>query len=104
MARGKHSKKATPKSSAKATMQTATEVTPAIEVAVAALPAPVKTEEAAKTHAPALAASSVSRKVVVSREAIAQRAFELYRARGYRQGHAMADWLQAEAELSLGQQ
>lgn len=34
-----------------------------------------------------------------SREAIAQRAYELYAARGYEHGHDLDDWLQAEAEL-----
>ncbi len=32
-------------------------------------------------------------------DAIAQRAYELYAARGYEPGHDFDDWLQAEAEL-----
>jgi hypothetical protein len=32
-------------------------------------------------------------------DAIARRAFELYSARGYRDGHDIDDWLNAEREL-----
>lgn len=31
---------------------------------------------------------------------IAQRAYELYATRGYRQGHDLEDWLEAEQELA----
>lgn len=30
---------------------------------------------------------------------IAQRAYELHTARGYREGHALDDWLEAEREI-----
>jgi hypothetical protein len=36
-------------------------------------------------------------------EQIARRAYELYAAGGYREGHALDDWLAAEREL-LGQE
>jgi hypothetical protein len=35
----------------------------------------------------------------VSEEQIAQRAFELYSARGYQDGHDVDDWFQAERDL-----
>jgi hypothetical protein len=35
-------------------------------------------------------------------QAIRQRAYELYIKRGMAPGHALDDWLQAEAELVLG--
>lgn len=35
-------------------------------------------------------------------QAIRQRAYELYIARGRAHGHALDDWLQAEAELVHG--
>ena len=35
-------------------------------------------------------------------QAIRQRAYELYVARGKTSGHALDDWLQAEAEFVLG--
>ena len=34
-----------------------------------------------------------------SREEVAQRAYDLYRARGGEDGHDMDDWLEAEREL-----
>lgn len=37
-----------------------------------------------------------------TREQIAQRAYELFAARGYQHGHAEEDWAQAERELRLG--
>lgn len=37
-----------------------------------------------------------------TREQIAQRAYELFAARGYQDGHAEEDWAQAERELRLG--
>lgn len=39
---------------------------------------------------------------VPSREHIAARAYALYAARGYRDGHAMEDWLEAEREIVVG--
>ena len=33
-------------------------------------------------------------------ERIRQRAYGLYEARGYEEGHALDDWLQAEAEIA----
>ncbi|MBP8154880.1 MAG: DUF2934 domain-containing protein [Nitrospira sp.] len=33
------------------------------------------------------------------RERISQKAFELWRARGYREGYALQDWLDAEAAV-----
>jgi hypothetical protein len=35
-------------------------------------------------------------------EEIARRAYEIFLARGGEDGHDVADWLQAEKELSLG--
>jgi hypothetical protein len=37
-----------------------------------------------------------------SRDAIAQRAYELYLARGRTDGHDLEDWLEAEHELRRG--
>ena len=39
-------------------------------------------------------------KIAPSREQIARRAYEIYVARGKAAGHEMADWIQAERELS----
>ena len=39
---------------------------------------------------------------LLSREAIAQRAYGLFQQRGYEHGHDLEDWLQAEAELAQG--
>jgi hypothetical protein len=39
-------------------------------------------------------------KITPSREQIARRAYEIYVARGKAAGHEMADWIQAERELS----
>jgi hypothetical protein len=36
---------------------------------------------------------------VEEREKIRLRAFELYEARGHKEGHELEDWLQAEAEV-----
>ncbi|NOT97311.1 MAG: DUF2934 domain-containing protein [Nitrospira sp.] len=35
----------------------------------------------------------------VRRQQIAQRAYEFHAARGYRQGHEIEDWLEAEREV-----
>jgi hypothetical protein len=41
---------------------------------------------------------------VTLEEQIRLRAYELYEARGREDGHAVDDWLQAEAEFDAGQQ
>jgi DUF2934 family protein len=41
--------------------------------------------------------------VMMMRQQIAQRAYELYTARGYQHGHDVEDWLRAEAELTQPQ-
>ena len=41
--------------------------------------------------------------VMMMREQIATRAYELYTARGYQHGHDVEDWLAAEAELTQRQ-
>lgn len=46
--------------------------------------------------------SPVSKRVESSserRQQVATRAYELYAARGYRQGHEIDDWLEAEREI-----
>jgi hypothetical protein len=50
-----------------------------------------------------LAGSSTSKPAAasVTEEAIRQRAYELYEQRGRLDGHAVDDWLTAEAELQL---
>jgi hypothetical protein len=45
-------------------------------------------------------ANEPTRSAVASGEQIAARAYQLYEARGCAEGHALEDWLQAEAELS----
>jgi hypothetical protein len=44
--------------------------------------------------------STVVHTDAVDREAIAQRAYERFIARGYRHGHDVEDWLAAERELT----
>jgi hypothetical protein len=39
----------------------------------------------------------------IARDQIAQRAYELFTARGYQHGHDVEDWLRAEAELTQRQ-
>jgi len=41
--------------------------------------------------------------MMTMRTQIAQRAYELYIARGYQHGHDVEDWLRAEAELTQRQ-
>jgi hypothetical protein len=48
-------------------------------------------------------ASSAEIRPGSAHEQIAKRAYELYAAGGYREGHALDDWLAAEREL-LGQE
>ena len=43
--------------------------------------------------------TELSQSLAVTRDAIAQRAYELYLARGGEDGHHLEDWLQAEREL-----
>jgi hypothetical protein len=43
--------------------------------------------------------TELSQSLAVTRDAIAQRAYELYVARGGEDGHHLEDWLQAEREL-----
>jgi hypothetical protein len=38
-------------------------------------------------------------RAAITRDRVAARAYELYVARGQENGHDLADWLQAEAEL-----
>lgn len=47
-------------------------------------------------------ASEPSTKRRPTHDQIAQRAYELYEARGRQPGHAQHDWLRAERELMLG--
>lgn len=71
---------------------------------------PARTEERAETAGARTQATPVRPPVdprgnkAVTQEQIAQRAFEIYRARNGRQGDAMNDWLQAEQELRGGRQ
>jgi hypothetical protein len=41
--------------------------------------------------------------VMMMREQIAVRAYEMFTARGYQHGHDVEDWLRAEAELTQRQ-
>ena len=45
-------------------------------------------------------ANEPTRSAATSGEQIAARAYQLYLARGCAEGHALEDWLQAEAELT----
>ena len=63
-----------------------------------------KTVKTEKTSAPMVKASKSSKppaKVVPTHEDIAKRSYELFLARGGEHGHAEADWLQAERELTI---
>lgn len=106
MAKGKHSKKASSKSTVVASNAGASTTSAAVTAALPVVSAPAVIAAAEKNAAPpALNAHvTISAKPTVSREAIAQRAFALFLARGARNGHALQDWLQAEAELGLGKQ
>ena len=69
------------------------------------VPAAPKTESFVATAAPARRAPVRTNQVAVDRHAptstqIAERAFELYLARGAWHGHDMEDWLEAERQLT----
>ncbi len=57
-----------------------------------------KTQNLVSMPRPAAPAPSTDR-IHPTADAIAERAFAIYRARGYRHGHDVDDWLQAEREL-----
>jgi len=42
--------------------------------------------------------------ITIDRNAVAKRAFELYVARGRKDGHAESDWIRAENEIRQAQQ
>jgi hypothetical protein len=48
---------------------------------------------------PASKETELSPSRAITKDAIAQRAYELYMARGCEDGHHVEDWLQAEREL-----
>ena len=98
MARGKHSKKKT----SVTTSAAATETVAPVVAPPAVVMAPVAEVVEVKPAPVATAATVTLRKP--TRTEIAARAYELFRARGFQHGHAMQDWLQAEAELGLGKQ
>lgn len=104
MAKAKNSKKKTTTASvskssvAVAVAAAAPVVAPAPVAAAAVVTAPVADKKVSSTFAPS------TRTLPVSRDAVAKRAFDLFLARGGQHGHAMRDWLQAEAELGLGRQ
>ena len=52
---------------------------------------------------PIMAAPMLAAPPMPSHQAIAQRAFELYQARGEAAGDEVADWLRAESELRSAQ-
>ena len=62
-----------------------------------------KTEPTRKTSAPRTVRTRKADvvQVAVSRDEIAQRAYERYCSRGYTDGHDVEDWLAAERELGL---
>ncbi len=85
-------KQAAPVSSATTT------ATPKVEAAPVVEPASV-----ARVRKP-VTVTSADREMVIldaTREEIAQRAYELYVARGRRDGHSDADWVRAEQELHV---
>ena len=67
----------------------------------------VKSTKPATTTAPKVSRARKSDTVdlgnSVAREQIAQRAYDLFTARGYQHGHDVEDWLRAEAELTQRQ-
>ena len=65
----------------------------------------VKSTKPATTTAPKVsrARKTDSVELSIGREQIAQRAYELFTARGYQHGHDVEDWLRAEAELTQRQ-
>jgi hypothetical protein len=54
-------------------------------------------KRSASKNAPAY----VSRPGIPTHEAIARRAYEIYRGRGSDDGHDLDDWLQAEREIGV---
>ena len=77
--------KATPETSAKSKLNSAT-------------PAPKQTT-AAETAAPKAAAKQVAKTPTVTFEVISVRAFELFAQRGYVHGFDREDWIEAENKL-----
>jgi hypothetical protein len=70
----------------------------------------VKSKATTSTTAPKVSrarksdtAASGPNAVMLMRDQIALRAYELYIARGYQDGHDVEDWLSAEAELTQRQ-
>ena len=65
----------------------------------------VKSTKPATTTAPKVSRARKTDTVELSiaRDQIAQRAYELFTARGYQHGHDVEDWLRAEAELTQPQ-
>ena len=55
----------------------------------------------AVTSAGDRAPKSSARKVAITTDDIARRAYELYLARGGEHGHAVDDWIQADCELHI---
>ena len=65
----------------------------------------VKSTKPATTTAPKVSRARKTDTVELgnAREQVAQRAYELFTARGYEHGHDLEDWLRAEAELTQRQ-
>ena len=69
--------------------------------------AKAKQTQSSGSKSPVAAVNSTTsspRRNTVTREQIAVRAYEIFQARGGHHGNDVGDWLQAEAELTLGKQ
>ena len=69
----------------------------------ASTPRKRRTDVMAQAVEPLMATPMLAAPPIPSHQAIAQRAFELYQARGEGAGDEMSDWLRAESELRSAQ-